>query len=234
MADGSMKAIEDVVVGDLVLSDDPTDDFPPNAQEVAQVHKTSTYRLFHIQVSGQGGGEVLSTGRHPFWTQRGWVAAEELVSADLLMDSAGMLSAIDSIAIESRDTPTFNLSVKNVHTYFVVAGKKPLLVHNVDPWDIWFSQDNYGPKFSDGKPLTEVAGEARALGHLPDGLKLNVMQVNNNWVTLNNRTLAVARMANLPDVAINDVGVSGTNKLNQLLRDSGLVSPVETAVMRCQ
>jgi hypothetical protein len=80
----------------------------------------------------------------------------------------------------------------------------------------------------------EVAAQARALGRLPEGLTLNVIEVNNQWVALNNRTLAVARMANLPEVAINDVGPRGMNKLQQLLRGSGLASPVENATMRCK
>jgi hypothetical protein len=82
--------------------------------------------------------------------------------------------------------------------------------------------------------LQEAAAAARELGRLPDGLILNVIEVNDQWVTLNNRTLAVARLANLPDVAINNVGPSGLNKLNQLLRNSDLISPVENAVMRCK
>jgi hypothetical protein len=60
------------------------------------------------------------------------------------------------------------------------------------------------------------------------------MKVNDQWVTLNNRTLAVARMANLSNVAINDVGPGGLNKLLQLLRESDLVSPVATAGQRCR
>jgi hypothetical protein len=130
MADGSTKAIEDVAVGDMVLSDDPEDCAPPQAQKVEAIYRTATYRLFHIEVGGPGGGEVLATGVHPFWTQRGWVAAEDLETTDLLMDNAGVGVAMRGIAVESRDTPTFNLSVAQFHTYFVVVGPETLLVHN--------------------------------------------------------------------------------------------------------
>ena len=85
-----------------------------------------------------------------------------------------------------------------------------------------------------GRSLSEVAEEARQLGRLPTGLKLNVIEVNGQWVALNNRTLAVARMANLADVSVHDVGPSGMNMLTQLLRNSDLVSPVEVATMRCK
>jgi hypothetical protein len=239
MADGSTKAIEEVHPGDLVLTDDPEDDEGPRSQEVIAVHKAATHRIFHIQVTGEYGGEILSTGRHPFWTKRGWMAAEELTTSDLLLDEGGREVAIAGLAVESRDTPTFNLSVDGDHTFFVVAGKTSVLVHNVDPWDIKFSQSSYGAVFAEGpwagRSLAEAIAEARALGRLPEGLTLNAMRMGDgSWVTLNNRTLAVARGANLLNVNPVEAGGSGLNKLNQLLRSSDLVGPVEDAVMRCK
>jgi hypothetical protein len=151
MADGTTKSIEDVSAGDFVLSDDPQDDEPAKPEEVAEVYHTETYRLFHIRVGGVDGGEVLSTGAHPFWTQRGWVTAEELEDTDQLRDAAGNLSRIDAIAVESRHTPTFNLDVKNLHTYFVVAGTHSLLVHNQH--ELSFT-------------VTTASGETRALGNV--------------------------------------------------------------------
>jgi RHS repeat-associated protein len=91
----------------------------------------------------------------------------------------------------------------------------------IDPFDILFSQDSVSHDFSDGpwagRCITEAIEEARALGHLPEGLELNVMVVNDQFVTLNNRTLLVAQEANLVQVHPNIVGPSGINKLNQLL-----------------
>lgn len=133
MADGSTKPIEDIRAGDQVLSDDPGDAEPAQLQEVQETYRTATHRLFHIEVVGSGGVELVATGRHPFWTQRGWVAAEELEATDLLMDAAGTAIGIHSIAVESRAAPTFNLNVTNFHTYFVVAGDVSILVHNQHP-----------------------------------------------------------------------------------------------------
>jgi RHS repeat-associated protein len=235
MADGTTKAIEDVEVGDLVMADNPEDDEPPRAQLVTEVHENATYRLFRIAF---GGGVVEATGRHPFFTQRGWIAAEELSDKDWLLDAEGRVVDITSISVESRDSPTFNLTVDQVHTYYVVAGNTPVLVHNVDPWDIMFTQGSFGATFAEGplagRTLESVAVEARALGRLPDGLTLNAVRTGQGWATLNNRTLAVARMANLPHVHPVDAGAKGFNKFNQLLRNSGLSGPVQDAVMRCK
>ncbi|MEO7596684.1 MAG: Hint domain-containing protein, partial [Byssovorax sp.] len=238
MADRSTKSIEEVREGDVVLADEPQDARAAEPRKVTQVHRTATYRLFHVEIGDRDGGEIIATGSHPFWTQRGWVTAKELTNRDVLTDDVGRAISIRAIAIESRDALTFNLSIEGTHTFFVVGGSTSVLVHNVDPYDVSFSQSSYGRTFAEGewagKSLVEAAAEARALGRLPNGLTLNVMEVNNQWVALNNRTLAVARMANLSEVAINDVGPSGMNKLQQLLRGSDLLSPVETAVMRCK
>jgi hypothetical protein len=65
--------------------------------------------------------------------------------------------------------------------------------------------------------MTEAVEEAKTLGHLPEGLELNVMRLNDEFVTLNNRTLLVAQEAGLLQVHPHDVGSRGLNKLNQLL-----------------
>ncbi|MCA9591568.1 MAG: hypothetical protein KC657_40005, partial [Myxococcales bacterium] len=238
MADGATKRIEDVREGDEVVADDPSDREGAQPRTVTHVHQTATYRLFHIEVDQEDGGEIVATGSHPFWTQRGWVTAEELTIADRLSDHAGRPVAIRAIALESRDAATFNLSVDGTHTFFVVAGSTPVLVHNVDPWEIQFSQDSYGATFAEGswagRSLAEAISEARGVGALPRGLTLNVMEVNGRWVTLNNRTLGVARQANLSQVPVNNVGPSGINKLQRLLKGANLISPVENAVMRCK
>jgi hypothetical protein len=237
MADGSTRSIDAIDVGDWILSDVPMDGQPPEPHRVTELHRSATYRLFHIEIAGAA--EVVATGRHPFWTERGWLAAEELDIEDVLFTNRGEWVHVTSIGVESKESPTYNLSVEAGHTFFVVAGSAAVLVHNVDPWDILYTQGNYAPKFAEGplagKAVADVAAEARLLGRLPDGLTLNAMRMGDGrWATLNNRTLAVAQRANLPDVDLVEVGDSGLNKFNRLLRDAGLSSPVESAMERCR
>lgn len=241
MADGSTRAIEAIIVGDLVMTGPSgnVDDRGVEARAVTEIHRTSTYRLFHIHLGGDAGGTVSATGRHPFWTQRGWIPAEALTTVDVLQSENGEAVLIDSIAIESVDAPTYNLSIEGTHTYFVVAGGVSVLVHNVDPWDILFTQKSFGATFADGvwagRTVQAAAELARTLGRLPDGLTLNAVRMGDGtWAALNNRTLAVARLANLPNVNPIDAGASGLNKLRQLLRNSDLVGPIKDAVMRCR
>lgn len=98
----------------------------------------------------------------------------------------------------------------------------------IDPWDICFSQTSIGDTFLNGpwagRTLEEAVAETRRLGALPEGLELNVMRLNDEWVTLNNRTLYVAQEANLPNVRVTDVGPGGMNQMNKLL-DGGMPLP---------
>jgi hypothetical protein len=208
MADGSTKMIEEVQQGDLVLAHDPGE--PPGAEprRVTQVHRTATYRLFHVWIEEDGeGGEIVATGSHPFWTQRGWVAAEELTQADTLTRDDGQAVPIRTIAVESRDARTFNLSVEGSHSFFVVAAKTAVLVHNVNPWDVAFTRKvGVGETFQHGpwagRTVEEAIGESMRLGRLADGLQFNAARIytpagEEIIATLNNRTLYVAQEARL-------------------------------------
>jgi hypothetical protein len=55
-----------------------------------------------------------------------------------------------------------------------------------------------------------------------------------SWAALNNRTLAVAQGANLPNVSVTEVGAEAMNEFNAKVSESGLSGPIENAVMRCR
>lgn len=77
---------------------------------------------------------VESTGKHPFWTKnRGWQYAHDLKTGDFLQDAQGSDVHIVKFEQEQRDCSTYNLTIDDKHTYFVVAGATSILVHNVDP-----------------------------------------------------------------------------------------------------
>jgi len=101
------------------------------------VHKTDSNPGLTGAKSFAGRAPAI-TSSHPFWTQRGRVTTEELALGDVLKDKDAAAVAIRSIAVESRDAPTFNLSVDGTHTFFVMAGSTSVLVHNIDPWDVAF------------------------------------------------------------------------------------------------
>ena len=137
MADGSTKPIEDVEEGDQVLADDPGDGVGPEPREVTAWHLNWTKHLTEVSVDRNGDnvsdGSVEATRKHPFWTEnRGWVDAQDLGVGDQLLDAFGHVSRVTNTKPVNAVEPVFNLSVDGMHTFFVMAGNEPLLVHNTN------------------------------------------------------------------------------------------------------
>ena len=111
------KAIEQIKVGDLVLSlpeDDPNG--PVVAKRVEEVFERSSV-LFDLHV---GGKLIRTTAEHPFYVQgKGWTAAKSLVSGDLLRSHDGQWVPVESTCDSGEIAPVYNMRVEEFHTYFV-------------------------------------------------------------------------------------------------------------------
>lgn len=155
MADGTTKAIKDVEVGDEVVATDP-ETGETSAQPVTDLHvnldrELTTLTLASLSVLGlrtigEGEGDrstrgpteaavstLETTQNHPFWDVAAdeWVDAADLVPGRSVVTSPTgelqLVVAVDNYtgAAEMRD-----LTVANIHTYYVLAGTAPVLVHN--------------------------------------------------------------------------------------------------------
>jgi hypothetical protein len=138
MADGTRKPIETVRQGDLVLSADPEHRQAAGPRRVLVTTKNWTRRLIHIELDGidglAGEREVVATGKHPIWTQnRRWQYAEDVKAGDVLQDNHGHGIAVVRTWQEKKLSDTHNFTVDALHTYFVVIGGTPILVHNGGP-----------------------------------------------------------------------------------------------------
>ena len=123
------RSIEQIKVGDYVLAKDPLASGPPTPHRVIATPRNWTEHTVHVHL--KGGGELQSTREHPFWVAgRGWVHAKDLEAGDQLMDDLGLPAAVSNVRVETRTTDTFNLVVEGVHTYYVIVGDVPVLVHN--------------------------------------------------------------------------------------------------------
>ncbi|WP_306826863.1 RHS repeat-associated core domain-containing protein [Catenuloplanes nepalensis] len=127
MADGSAKPIAEISVGNMVYAGDPV------TGEVGAYRVTAVWAheddVVDLLLSA---GALATTEDHPFWSEDGqeWRSPGELeVGEHLRADGAAILVA--GIADGSRRTVmAYNLTVENLHTYFVLAGPTPVLVHN--------------------------------------------------------------------------------------------------------
>ena len=134
MAEGTTKPILEVVVGDSVLAEDP-ETGERGEREVTHlwVHEDT---IIDLQIEGH---VVATTADHPFWnaTDEEWQRADALESGDLVLTADGTMLTIDGMDWGSERTATaFNLTIHDIHTYFVAVDQAQVLVHNTCPWDL--------------------------------------------------------------------------------------------------
>ncbi|WP_254712176.1 polymorphic toxin-type HINT domain-containing protein, partial [Streptomyces sp. TRM64462] len=136
LADGTAKPIEEVQPGDEVLATDPeTGETTPRAVTAA-IFTTHDKTYVDVTVSTEDGSETLTTtDHHPFWstTSKSWVNAGDLRPGTNLRTDDGSSVTVTSVRVYERNQDTFNLTVTDIHTYYVLAGETPVLVHNATP-----------------------------------------------------------------------------------------------------
>ncbi|WP_051854447.1 polymorphic toxin-type HINT domain-containing protein [Streptomyces sp. NRRL B-1347] len=147
MADGSTKAIRDVDVGDKVLATDPKTGKTKVETVTAEIKGKGAKRLVKITIDTDGKkgtktASVTATDGHPFWVPElgEWIDATNLSSGQWLRTSAGTHVQITAVARWTQSATVHNLTVADLHTYYVVAGARPVLVHNCNDGyaDVYF------------------------------------------------------------------------------------------------
>lgn len=129
MADGSTKPIEDVQVGDLVEATDPETGEQGPRLVTDLIVGDGLKHLVDIDIDGE---TITATDRHPFWVddEGRWVDAENLETGDRLLGADGTTVAVDRVSQRTEARRVHNLTVDGIHTYQVLAGEQPVLVHN--------------------------------------------------------------------------------------------------------
>ncbi|MEU3049640.1 RHS repeat-associated core domain-containing protein [Streptomyces sp. NPDC006984] len=137
MADGSTKPIEDVKPGDEVVVKDPETGEKTVRKVTAQIIGKGAKNLVEITLDSDGaeGGrtaKATATDGHPFWVPElgEWVKATDLRPGAWLETGAGTRVQITAVERWTQQATVHNLTVADIHTYYVVAGATPVLVHN--------------------------------------------------------------------------------------------------------
>ncbi|MEV0072989.1 Hint domain-containing protein [Amycolatopsis sp. NPDC050768] len=158
MADGTAKPIENVQPGDRISNAEP-DSPVVEKHTVSAVHVTDDDRDFDdIAVATPAGpATVTATAHHLFWnkTTHAWTAAEALQPGDQLDTPGDRSAAVAANRHFVAAQRTYNLTVEDVHTYYVLAGSAPVLVHNTVPcpegaeetWHVGRNFDTYQQTF---------------------------------------------------------------------------------------
>lgn len=136
MADRSTKNIEGIREGDEVLATDPLAGKTAPRRVTRLIITESDKHLNELTLATASGPQKLTaTYEHPFWNPSGhrWLKAGELAPGKSLLSSDQSIVRVQANRAYSTHARTYNLTVEDLHTYYVLAGDTPVLVHNSGP-----------------------------------------------------------------------------------------------------
>jgi len=200
LTDEGEKNIEDIEVGDMVLS--KNEETGEQAyKEVTHLYRNDKEITYELSVGDQ---VIETTDNHPFWVEdKGWVLAADLQAGDKLQQSNGNTLTIENIEIVKHDEPVkvYNFTVADFHTYFV--SDLGIWVHNtgcdiLSPFDLVGRQTRDEMSKNQIKKLTK---DMQQNGWNGPPIKVYVVDGKTIIVDGHHRA-AAARQAGLKDVPV--------------------------------
>ncbi|MFE7245168.1 polymorphic toxin-type HINT domain-containing protein [Streptomyces sp. NPDC057580] len=90
------------------------------------------------QAQNTKASSIIATDGHPFWVPAldQWVEAGDLKAGQWLQTGSGTWVQITATQHRTQPTKVYNLTVNDLHTYYVLAGATPILVHNCGTGDL--------------------------------------------------------------------------------------------------
>ncbi|MFI9612077.1 polymorphic toxin-type HINT domain-containing protein [Streptomyces sp. NPDC052023] len=136
LANGHTKPIEKVVLGDKVVTTDP-ETGKTTTREVAGTIVTEDDKSFSDLTVKTASGKtqaLVATTTHPFWveSEQAWVKAGNLTPGMKLRTPTGDTVEVTGNRYYEKRQRTHDLTITQIHAYYVLAGATPVLVHNCD------------------------------------------------------------------------------------------------------
>nr|WP_329167716.1 ricin-type beta-trefoil lectin domain protein [Streptomyces sp. NBC_01267] len=133
LAGGASKPIDMINPGDRVLATDPNTGITGSASVTATFSHPAD-RL--LQITLADGEQILTTPGHRMYVPgHNWVKASGLHAGDFLRTTSGAGDEVTGIRPITTPQTVWDLSVADLHTFYVLAGKTPVLVHNINCTD---------------------------------------------------------------------------------------------------
>ncbi|MFD8812571.1 hypothetical protein ACFV23_14090 [Streptomyces sp. NPDC059627] len=144
LADGTSRPISKVKAGDTVLATDPQTGVtaPEKVQAVIVTTTDKDFTTLTLDTAPTRGPPAPGPrGREadphhdlapPFWdaTHHRWTDAHDLTPGAKLRTANGTTVTVAEVRNFHRHETTYDLTVGTLHTYYVLAGSVPVLVHN--------------------------------------------------------------------------------------------------------
>ncbi|MFI8348508.1 polymorphic toxin-type HINT domain-containing protein [Streptomyces sp. NPDC085596] len=134
IANGKTKPIGDIKPGDKVEAADSKTGKHQGTRTVTHVWINHDHDLLDLTVRTKNGhtATLHTTANHPFWddTTHSWVPAGKLRHGDALNTATNGHAYVVATQFTPGTANRWNLTVQQLHTYYVLAGGVPILVHN--------------------------------------------------------------------------------------------------------
>jgi hypothetical protein len=134
LANGTSKPIKNIKIGDKVLAADPKTGKTTAEPVVATIIGQGQKDLVRITIATEDRktGVVIATANHAFWSAstHTWTEAAALQQGDRLQTPTGKTAKVLWTLRYTQTQRVNNLTIANLHTYYVEAGTVPVLVHN--------------------------------------------------------------------------------------------------------
>ncbi|MEU4352685.1 HYD1 signature containing ADP-ribosyltransferase family protein [Streptomyces sp. NPDC023838] len=192
LEDGDTKPISEIEVGDKVQAADPEGGKHQGARRVDATLINRDDDLIDLTVKRPNGTDstIHTNQKHPFWdaTTRAWVPAGRVTPGHSLTTDKGQQVALLKVTTVPGSADMYNLTVNDLHTYYVLAGTTPVLVHNtcgpetlyhyttedkmkkiMDSGELWASKRAAKPqdaKLGDGQYLSDIVPGTKRPGQL--------------------------------------------------------------------
>ncbi|MEU5611507.1 polymorphic toxin-type HINT domain-containing protein [Streptomyces sparsogenes] len=167
LADGGNKSIEDVKVGDKVLATDPQTGKTTARPVVATIVTEDDKEFTDLTIDTEAGpASIIATDTHPFWvaSENRWEDAGDLTVGMKLRTNTGAMVTVTAVRHFTKQQRTYDLTVDSIHTYYVLAGETPVLVHNSGPGcgSVWIDSNRVPHHFKHAADFGITAKESKA------------------------------------------------------------------------
>ncbi|WLQ40999.1 polymorphic toxin-type HINT domain-containing protein [Streptomyces laculatispora] len=219
--DGKRRPIENVRLGDRVVATDPVTGRTA-LRPVTRTFRTTDDKHFTVLTvrAGDRTERLTATDTHPFWlTDQGrWVDAGDITAGAALRTPAGHAMPVTAVRHYTQRQTTYDLTVDEIHAYYVGAGSENALVHNVTCGVIDLDEAHRrfpGQAHTLDEHVDVSPGEMRRLAERKG--------INSQWVDKQTAQLAVNEVMSDPKI---QAFIQG--KLAKMRNGENLTLPVKT------